>query len=407
MKKLNLKSIVIIFLQISIVVASTNVCKYMMENKITKNKCKLKKINVYEKVKKMECQCSDMSVEFTLANSSLQKILKSNDSFHFQIFFKNQKPAILDKKLKIFDKSLFIFNIRTFFRFHFLKGFDVNSFNFSLIAQKITFAFYESFLNFYTNGQILKTCEHFPSQPRSLFQTFKSNVNILSIIFSNSYYKQICPLAFFNSHIEILYVTHVIDSFYKTNIPSFTDLPKDITDINSNINGLNLYGYGGIVLSPRIINLHVFNHTKKFVFFFEILSIEKETFKNFKYIKDIHIFQHYWHKLFHKGIEWTYNLNSHIKVNLNDSALIEKYLENKSYLAINSELNLRKFIPSISKNIIKETYPDEDFCIYAKFPFDQLIVVFFTYIDIYKYKNTCTFTWLIQYIFYYPIIKNY
>ena len=396
--KFVLKSILIIFLQISIVVAITNVCQFMMENKKTKNKCKMKSIKLNTKLKRSECICSDMSVEFTLTNSSRQKIFKSNDSLDFQVYFKNKKPAILDKNVKIFNQNLFNLRSRKFLRFRFVKGFDVDSFNFTLRSYGYIFTFFESFFSFYLNGKILKTCEHFPSQPRSLFQDFLKT----TISFLNSNYKQICPLAFLNSQIGMLSLVHVIDSFYKTNIPSFTDLPKDISNINSNINILNLFGFGGITLNRRIINPHVFNHTTEFAFLFEILAIEKETFKSLAYIKEIQIFQHYWRKLFHKGIEWIHNMNSHIKVDLNDSELIQSYIENKSYLTIFSELNYRKMGEGVSKNILKETYPDEDFCIYANFPLDQLVIVYFPYPYMYDFKMTCTFAWLIQYIFYFP-----
>ena len=225
---------------------------------------------------------------------------------------------------------------------------------------------------------------------------------MVSVYFSNSNYKQMCPLAFSNTHIYFLNMFYLIDSFYKTNIPTFTDLPNEIININSTIYRCYLFGFGGVTLNRRIINPHVFNHTTEFAFLFEILAIEKETFKSLAYINKIYIFQHYWRKLFHKGIEWIHNMNSHIKVNLNDSELIQSYIENKSYLTIFSELNYRKMGEGVSKNILKETYPDEDFCIYANFPFDQLVIVYFPYPYMYDFKMTCTFAWLIQYIFYFP-----
>lgn len=60
---------------------------------------------------------------------------------------------------------------------------------------------------------------------------------------------------------------------------------------------------------------------------------------------------------------------------------------------------------------ISKMFPDEDFCIYVDYPFDQLVIFFDNITELYKTKYgllvidkeySCTYLWLIQYYeFYY------
>ena len=169
----------------------------------------------------------------------------------FNIYFKNKKPIILDKKLDIFDQKFF--NISIYLRnFYFsnLKGFEVNSqYNESIILfpesnSHFSFYFYDSSLAFYSNGRRLKTCLDFPSnQPRSLFQMFKSSRLSASydVYFNDRKYRPICPLAFSNTQILGLFSFKMLsNTFYKTNIPTFLELSENITQINSTISSLLL-----------------------------------------------------------------------------------------------------------------------------------------------------------------------
>lgn len=85
----------------------------------------------------------------------------------FEVYFRNQKPFILDKKLSIFNQAFVNLSITNILlRFRYVKGFDVNSFNNSLaFFDSVNIRFYESSLAFYSNGRLLKTCQDFPSHP--------------------------------------------------------------------------------------------------------------------------------------------------------------------------------------------------------------------------------------------------
>ena len=288
--KFYFKIIVIIIITLPnflLAIKTNNICRFMLENKKTENKCKLKSYNFYRQ-KRLQCVFSDMNVEMKLTNSSLQKILSENrNEMVFDVYFKNKRPLILDKQLQIFDQNLFNLRIRSDIRFRFLKGFDVDSFNFTLTNNEAFsgdgfywFHYIDSSIAFYKNGKLLKSCAEFSSQPRSIFQVFHhENLNILIL---NSNFKIMCPLAFSNSYIYRLFLFHLIDSFYKTNILKFFDLPKNISHINATLKYVRFCGYGGITLNPRVINRHMFNQTIEFRFYLEISAIEKETFAPYR-----------------------------------------------------------------------------------------------------------------------------
>lgn len=370
----------------------SQVCQHFVVNKY--NKCKLKSHNQNYFIKEM-CVCKG-NINLIWSNSTLQTLSKLKTSpysyFYFKIYFKNKKPFIIDKNFKFYNQKFF--NISIFGKyisyevnFQNVKGFDVNLFNenFNQNFAAITFYFYDLSFAFFSNGRILKTCKNFPLQTKSFFQVFKGS----NIYQSHVKFKPVCPLAFVNINIQSLRLSYLINTFYKTNIPIFLDLPKEINEINSNIESIEIFGYGGISLNSRIINRHIFNLTSMFTFYSEITSIENGLFKPLKNTRYIQFISKYWRKLFHKGIHWIYDLNSHIRVNIDDSEMIKKHFNEGTNVNIISSLTPNDYVERFFPNFL----PDEDFCIYVKFPFEQMIVV---YIDIPSTYNmtSCTFAWL-------------
>lgn len=376
---------------ISLGFIGTQICQHFVINKI--NKCKLKtwkeaSLNEQRQV----CVCKDMNVKLNFTNSTLTTISKIDGYTKFEIYLQNQKPVIFDNKFKIFDPEFFKIPITgILFLFIYLKGFDVNFFENK--SKRINYApniyIYDSYLAFYSNERHLKTCIGFPLKPRTLFQVFKSS----TIKFYSNKFKPICPLAFANSRIYVFLFLRLVNTFYKTSIPTFLDLPENITQISTEITSIAYIGLGGVYLNRRIISPHVFNLTKRFHFSLKLSGIEKGLFKSFRQTKSISINRKYWRNLFHKGIEWIYDLNSHVRVDLNNSAEIREYFENDTYLNIHC-LKTAEGRTDKLKEI--DIFPDKDFCIYAKFPFEQMIFVIFDELhDNFTYKS-CTFIWLVH-----------
>ena len=98
----------------------------------------------------------------------------------------------------------------------------------------------------------------------------------------------------------------------------------------------------------------------------------------------------YWRKLFRNGIEWTYDLNSDIRVNLSDPDMIKKHVDDNLFIQIRAYFIEIEY----SEGIFPFYFPNEDFCLYAKFPFEQMILVGLTIIT--EYDWPCTLVWLLN-----------
>ena len=158
-----------------------------------------------------------------------------------------------------------------------------------------------------------------------------------------------------------------------------------------------------VKLNSRIFDRHVFNRTENFFLAIDISEIPKGTFLPFHHLKHITISLKNWQKLMHKGIDWIYDLNSHLSVNLSDSSLIQQYAENCSLVIIHAFRSNREHLEGVKNSREKEVFPDEDFCIYSKFPFEQMIFIFFHEFLHTGMQTSCTYAWLSQY---YPAFQE-
>lgn len=390
------------YCQISIIfsIKSKNleVCQHFLINK--NNKCK-KKSFIYlhsdSSYKVSSCVCRDMNVTPTWTNSTVHTLANlNNDYLPFYVYFKITKKIILEKKLPIFNQEfLNIDIISPFFIFRYIKGFDINSYNKSFTLKTVTRVFfYDSILAFYSNGRQLKSCDDFPSQPRSFLNMFNvASSATLAFIFYNVKYQSICPLAFANNEIEVLTMDHLCETFYRKNLPYFTHLPKNITNIDSKVYRLTLNGYGEIQMNFRIINPHVFNLTTEFNFYLKLSKIERGFFKSFKNTQEIFFSVHYWQKLAQNGIEWINDLNSHIRVDLNDTGMILNHFKNGIFVKIFCIRREHEYAVRL-KPI--NAFPNKDFCIYANFPFNQMVVWYSAEVSKRIPHISCTLVWLLQ-----------
>lgn len=389
---------IIIYFHISSINTTIDICQHFIINK-TNNKCKLKSFTLRH-FKTSTCICSDLiNTRISFTNSTLKNLSNLKDrNWQFTIYYRIKKRIILDKKqLENFNQDFInIPKIPKKFLFRYIKGFDVNSsFNTPISLNSDSyFYFYESSLVFYSNGRPLKTCQDFRQQPKSIFQMLITNnpSSDYVIQFQGIKYQPVCPLAFSNTLFSgNLNLFSLCNTFYKTNIPTFLDLPNNITQINSSIKSLYLSGYGGISLSRRIINPHVFNRTIFFYFYTEISGIEKSLFKSFRYLKTIFMNFDLWKKLYRNEIDWMYDLNANVRVDFNDSAMIRRFFSNGSFLTIWCTPSYRDILDTVKPYI-----PDEDFCVYGKFPFEQMVFWFFENSIINATKVSCAFVWLVQ-----------
>lgn len=98
-------------------------------------------------------------------------------------------------------------------------------------------------------------------------------------------------------------------------------------------------------------------------------------------------------KLIHNdiGIEWMRQINTHIRVDLNDTVMIGWHIQ---------KMHDIKFVKLFSSyyyyhESFSRIFPDQDFCIYKDFPFEQLVFL----LHLWTSRPTtfsCTYLWLVQ-----------
>ena len=285
-----------------------------------------------------------------------------------------------------------------------LKGFDINFLNKkyfldNLSRSKLQIFIFNSRLDFYYNKKKLNSCQDFIdsniTEIESIFQIHKvgkTTIEKYLNLYDVEYKQKICPLVLRNTRITTFVIHGIADTFYKKNVFTFSD--EIHTNLNSNITVLILRNAININLDLNIVHPSVFKYTNQIYITRNsfLNNINGDIFEHLKYLKTIDISDTIFRKINHKqGIKWIQQINHDVNVNLSNISD-----NNSSHRAIQ--------IPLISSTYLKNNFPEEDFCIYVDFPFNQLVIVVYTpwlYIELFGYENyenfTCTFLWLIQY----------
>ncbi|RNA04682.1 hypothetical protein BpHYR1_023606 [Brachionus plicatilis] len=139
------------------------------------------------------------------------------------------------------------------------------------------------------------------------------------------------------------------------------------------------------------INVNV-QDIKELLIFGKINSIQENLFSNFSHLSKISLDFYFFRYLFQNGFNWLNSVNTDIDIDT----------QNETQIQINSNKLFSLQIVHSSDQIFydptftgREMFPEQDFCIYYKFPFNRLINLIS--IDIFFVKNaTCT----IKYIMY-------
>ena len=277
--------------------------------------------------------------------------------------------------------------------FWYLKGFDVN-----FLDKKYSFKSFKTVyidiwncqLDFYNNKKKkMNSCQDFAdsniTEIQSIFQITKS---MLSLNFVQ-YKQKICPLVFMNTRIEIFTIIELVDTFYKRNVLLFSANKTIISRLNSQIRILELINAINTYLDLNIIHPAVFNYTEEIRIRSSILNrIDGDIFENLKNLITLEIDEISFRRINHKqGIKWIRQWNH--DVNVNFSSIKENCSSHKEII--------------ITATTLSRIFPEEDFCIYVDFPFNQLVIAFVyfkDYLNEYN-ENTCTYLWLVQYYGYY------
>ena len=283
-----------------------------------------------------------------------------------------------------------------------VEGFELfdrsNDKNYHLkdLSFKFFLYFIESKIAFYDKNSKVKSCSDMNGKN---FSSILNKVNLYQLYFErNKIIGRICPLLLNNLVINMFFIKPLIDTFYLTTKIHFDILPDSI-EINILVNYLILSGCIRLKLDKNLMSPMIFKHISVLEVLGNIKLIEDNMFNYFKKIKVIKFDAQNFRQQAHRTqLKWIKSLNSNIKVNM--SNLSQAFHNRKLIIRINLYFtdpayfdyeNFHRFVD------LNNTFPDEDFCLYKSFPFDQM--VFFTF-DILKYNEfnhppmTCTLLWL-------------
>ena len=262
-------------------------------------------------------------------------------------------------------------------------------------------------INFYTNGKLIKSCDDIESNSTimSILQIRLSKYQEIAFDISD-YPTNICPLVFKNSNMRKLFLMGLADTFYKKNILKFTN--DVFNNLNSTIYTLQLEKVESITLDLTLLNPSVFKKLQEIVIYGALKSLDKRIFRHFPDIWNINFQSAYFRKFVHEnGVDWINDINKHIiNIDVSNKSELNKMRELPEGSIV--KLLAIQCTKNVQQESIMKVLPDEDFCIYKDFPFNQLVILM-QFCNIYELNEvikpdefTCTYLWLNQYLeFYY------
>lgn len=394
------------------------------------NGCHLESYYCYLKEETNLCYfyvCDQIDADFVFDENKTKLIQNCSSSNHEikeainDVYFRLAKPSILDSSFNLVKNQLLLTEtfedftfIITFLEmasdqtnkitFSHIKGFDETDF----LRKKDTFIyslrleFYYSKLDFYQNHRLIKSLDELKNSHQFKFDSSIYNPNNLNDArFHYSDYKsEICPFIFYYLKIDRLRFYGVQNTFYRRNFPRFMSPDKyNISFKYSDLLVVDFFDMENIEVNSILLDKTVFNSIYSLRLFGDVKSIESGLFSNnsFRSLRYIHLDSSSFRKLINLGgIDWIRDLNSNVNVDLNTSNHNESYyftLKFRCFSLFLYTYNEHGSITSLSLDTYS-VFPDEDFCLYVKYPFHQVVLLYSNVFSTLNYS--CTYAWLIQ-----------
>ena len=357
----------------------------------------------------LKCHINDAAFEFKykeptpLISSEKCVTDEKTNMIQYIIFqWQSKEVIVLEKRLNFTNAIRYYSYFKDieylFVRLSGIKGFDVSILDVDYVNNNASYLGMVELINFnldfYHEKKKINSCQDIKdfniTRIESIFQ-IKTQSGIQIDKLQNI--QIVCPLVFWNADIYRLVLNHLIDTFYETRNMKFSDevFPK----LNSQIKVIEMYNVVNINLDLSLINPSVFNYTR----FLKIASaslnsIDGEIFNRLNSLLRLYINPMILKKINHKqGIkwirQWNYGLNASLREITLETMLTKEIVLEGTYL---------KPFERFSK-----IFPDEDFCLYVDFPFNQLLVIY-QFIDTSLFDKvkiedelTCTHLWLVRY----------
>ena len=370
----------------------------------------------YEKNSLMSCSLKrNTRIDFNVSKyfketKTLTEIMIRSKRFETDVIL-SRNTIDLNSLIHYMNNSEF----ETDLEFQFIRGFDIDLFDYIHDQKQIlknttvtSLKLSNCDFNFYSEDKKMKTCSDFNNaNPKSIFQLATVILNRegeegkLVYIYLSGYNSLICPLVFKNVRIGYLYVVGE-NSYFSTRLMRFSN-DSNFTDLNFYITTLSIL-INNIELDFSLLNPLVFEKVNALILYGRIKSIEKHVLGSFKRVKNINFLSEYFRSLMHNehGIEWIKSINSGLNVYLTNDTNFVMHLKETKFIYFDCKN------PAMSPPMW-EIFPDEDFCLYKEFPFNQNVIFMqgcrlLPEFDYFRKKFSCTYLWLIQY---YPIYQMY
>ena len=321
--------------------------------------------------------------------------LRNCTFYQLLIYFRLGKAAILDESLDIGSVVTFLdtSSQNTAVTFNNLKGFEIDAFKYT--DYSVTVVFYDSRFEFYSNGVRIDSCDQLSLNRSNMSSIFQALSKHSSFCFNRCTFKhRVCPLVFTNFTASDLVIENFIDTIYKRNILTFTNISDSITEINSMVVELRMDKFEIKQLDSRLLNRLAFKNINRLSLYGKLNSIQTGLFKSFTQLRQIVFYDSIIRQLFHTGIDWMLDLNIGLNIDVRNGTLMKKVFRMR-FISITFTHVLEVGGKTLDDTITSlNLFPNEDFCLYTRFPFNQLIVLFF---DNRSEDRTCTYIWIVQY----------
>lgn len=310
--------------------------------------------------------------------------------------------VFLPTRKLILDISFDTFLLQTFFRtkyifftFIFLTGFDVGTFEIGPYLARINI--FNSRLASFKHDLLLddiRVCHdgtHF-NQSSYFHQMFNINFDM-----GTRYSTETCKFLFKNASVDTVSFYDLTRSFVKKNQLGFVPRFGLNGSLGCYIQNAQFCVYS-VRIGAQLLDEDVFKITEQLIFRGDVGDIEREAFARLKYVKLVALFISNIRMIFSRGIDWINFINEDVAIDVtNETQLIlgltETYTTVQTYrvesLFPNNKLDLEK----------PYSYPDEDFCLFVKFPFQRLVFLDPQTICV-NFNCSCTQHWLLQYVHY-------
>jgi hypothetical protein len=356
------------------------------------------------------CPKLDLNPRFIYSNTYQNCTMGS-----FKIYFNLNKASIIDNtfNLDLIEEKCQYLKYTTSYRYYYMrniKGFDIN-YNIYPIISFVYIYFYDSIFEFYSNGKLIRSCDDLKPgiDPMPFFRNimgFNTTLHLKTVKFKT----RICPLIFKSMPQRQLNLDYMIDTFYKRNLLEFHHL-ENVTDINSWVINLFFYNTEKIDLNSVLLNNLVFKNIEMLGIYGEVKSIQTGLLRSFKKLKLFIMDPFFLRQLFHrKGADWLRDLNSDFYVDLENRSQIESLMKANKWLIFDIDMYknyMSYYLDRDSLFKIDLVFPNEDFCLYKQFPFNQLVIMAISSRNLFFGLNStfsCTFVWFIKY---YDIYSDY